>query len=171
MDNDGKGKWSPSTQEIWQAADLVSGFSDMGMSVAPPPIAGFPKTEPVHHPIGHHNPHGSSGAAQHREKNRKVGVAAGRTNPYRKDLQGAEKQLRKAQRNGEDENVLGYAKQKVKHYHERVGTWNYQQTPEYDQHHELPPAVMQQIAEAAEAYAEAMMNVRPRLCREDYDEL
>ena len=60
------------------------------------PIAAFPKTAPVPHPIGNHNPSGSSGAAAKRRAGKKAGEAAGTTNPYQKDLKCAEKQLRKA---------------------------------------------------------------------------
>ena len=101
----------------------------------------------------HHNPHASSGAAQRRESNRKMGLAKGTTNPFKKDLQGADKQLRKAQREGADTAAIEAAKQKVKDYHERVGLWDFQH-----KHHayELTDKVEQELQEAAQQHVDTV---------------
>ena len=78
-------------------------------------MAENPATVPVNHPVGKHGPYQSSGAAWHREQRRLQGIAAHRTNPYKKELQHAEKQLRGTQRKGLPVFAVMAAQLKVEH--------------------------------------------------------
>ena len=72
----------------------------------------------------------STGAAWRREKRRRDGVAAGWTNPYKKDLANAEKQLRQQQRRGAELSIIINAQLKVEVMFERKEIWEQQQRGE-----------------------------------------
>ena len=65
----------------------------------------------------------TTGAAWVREQRRRLGVAAGTTNPFKKELQHAEKQLRKRNRDGARVDVVIAAQLKVEHYKELSDVW------------------------------------------------
>jgi len=82
-----------------------------------------PRTERLDLPKGEHGEHGSTGAAWVREQRRRLGVLRGSTNPYKKELQHAEKQLRKRHRDGARVDEIIAAQLKVENFKELHDTW------------------------------------------------
>jgi hypothetical protein len=86
-----------------------------------------PPTEAIDLPIGEHGAYGSTGAAWVREQRRRKGVEKGLTNPFKKQLQHAEKQLRQQQRRGAVMSIVVAAQLKVENITERKELWDAQQ--------------------------------------------
>ena len=81
------------------------------------------RTLPMDIPAGKHGTYQSTGAAWQREKRRRHGVESGWTNPWKKELQHAEKQLRQQQRKGALVSEIGSAQLKVGNMKERFDMW------------------------------------------------
>jgi hypothetical protein len=86
-----------------------------------------PPTDAIDLPIGEHGAYGSTGAAWIREQRRRTGVESGVTNPFKKQLQHAEKQLRQQQRRGAVMSIVVAAQLKVENITERKELWDAQQ--------------------------------------------
>ena len=144
--------WNPTNLEIHGAADQLGGFGDMpGVIQQLQPE--LPNTSRVAHPIGNHNPPGS-GAGAKRRAGKALAVAAGTTNPYQKEVKHAVKQLRSAQKQGKNAQILFIAKRKVRDYHEKAGLWDHHRQTNIEGNTFITPFAKKEIADAAEAFAD-----------------
>ena len=86
-------------------------------------MAACPRTPPQDIPVGKHGEWGSTGAAPAKRKRIAEGEAAGRINPFKKQLVCAEKQLRQQKRRGGERDNLVFAQLKVQNMVERMEVW------------------------------------------------
>ena len=93
-------------------------------------MAACPRTPPQDIPVGKHGEWGSTGAAPAKRKRIAEGEAAGRINPFKKQLVCAEKQLRQQKRRGGERDNLVFAQLKVQNMVERMEMWEQQQRGE-----------------------------------------